>query len=117
MVEKVGSYKVTRTYKDTYERAMYVKTNPDSLPQASLDQYAQGVKRTPLLSTDAIKRSIDATHADINMGRFFKGLITREIAGIYVWNITDDLKTDFTNAEVSLDRHMRRNIGTNPSLM
>ncbi|XP_053383828.1 V(D)J recombination-activating protein 1-like [Mercenaria mercenaria] len=64
---KLGSFNITRTYKQTKQIADYMKINPYNLSQAKLDQISLGVKNAPILCEDAIGNGIDSTHADINM--------------------------------------------------
>ena len=116
-VSQVGTFKIDRTYKGTLEIAEYIKRNPDKKSQKQLDEIAKGVKSTPILLMDAVKKGVDATHADINLGRFFKNLIAREIAQVNSWSLTADIKDNVVDAEKAFDRHIKSKIGLNAQLM
>ena len=79
---ELGTFRIYRNLQETKEIAELLRTNPEKLSDAHLKQIAQGVKSAPLSSIEHSEHSIDATHADINMGRFLKKLIVREIAGV-----------------------------------
>ena len=81
-----------------------------------LDELAKGVKTTPLLNIEHSERKGDATHAYINMGRFFKKILVREIAGILQWDATKDISQILDDAENKLNHHLKKKIGVNPSL-
>jgi hypothetical protein len=87
------------------------------LSQKQLDEIAKGVKNVPNCKFDAIDRGIDATHADINLARFFKNLIIREVAGVTQWDINSDIKPLFIEAERRFDAHMKNTCGINPAMM
>ena len=116
-VTDLGTFKISRTYSDTKEIAAYIRINPDKLSQSAIDNISKGVKRTPLLQAEAIEKCLDATHADINLGSFFKKLLVREVAGITQWEATADVKPILKDAEVRFDMHLKNTIGINPELM
>lgn len=60
--------------------------------QPNLANMSQGVKSRPVLQSDPREKLMDATHADINLGSFFKKLITSETARIQTWEICQDVK-------------------------
>ena len=113
----LGEFKIDRTYQGTYEMAEYIQKNPDKLSKNEMDAIAKGVKSTPILFMDAIKKGVDATHADINIGRFFKNLLCREIAQVTSWTLTADIKDLVIHAEKAFDRHLKRTVGLNAELM
>ena len=113
----LGQFQITRTYEGTKQIAEYLEINPDKLSDKQLDALAKGVKSVPILKSDAIKKGLDATHADINLGKFFKNLICHEIAQVTSWALTADIKDLVVNAERRLDQHLKVSIGLNPSLM
>lgn len=80
---------------------------------------AKGVKTEPITFMDPIKKGSDATHADINIGRFFssKKLIVREIACVTKWELTDDIKSIVKDAECIFHFFMKEHCGINPQLM
>lgn len=82
-----------------------------------MNRQARGVKSKPLTNMQQIKKGIDATHADINMGQFFKKLIIREIAGVTSWDIHSDIKDLAKGAENKLDSYLKATCGINPQLM
>ncbi|XP_045208769.2 V(D)J recombination-activating protein 1-like [Mercenaria mercenaria] len=114
---KLGSFNITRTYKQTKQIADYMKINPDNLSQAKLDKISLGVKNAPILCADAIEKGIDSTHADINMASFFKKVIIREMAGVTMWEMKSDVKSLLFETENKFDRHIRMKTGINPALM
>lgn len=114
---QLGSFSISRTVADTTEIANYVKANPDNLSKSALDKLSKGVKTVPLLQTDASQKCLDATHADINCGSFFKKLIIREIAHVNTWDATEDIQLIIKNAEVTFDNCLKKTIGINPQLM
>ena len=115
--DKVGSFKINRDISETFRVAELMRTNPEKLNQNAIKQMAQGVKSTPLSSIEHSERYVDATHADINMGSFFKKVIVREVAQVTQWEATSDVKPILQNAEFHFDSEMKRNIGICPSLM
>ncbi|XP_045174389.2 V(D)J recombination-activating protein 1-like [Mercenaria mercenaria] len=116
-VKDLGSFQISRTYSETKEIAEYIRVNPDRLSQSAIDNISKGVKRTPTLQAEAIEKCLDSTHADINLGSFFKKLLTREIATVTQWEATADVKPILKDAEVKFDMHLKKNIGINPELM
>ena len=116
-VSNLGTFDITRTYEGTKQVAEYLELNPDKLTAKQLDKLAKGVKSIPILQSDAIKKGLDATHADINMGRFFKNLICREVAQVTTWALTADVKPEVVDAEKRVDKLLKVKLGLNPSLM
>lgn len=116
-VSNVGEFVIDRTFEETKEIAEYIRLNPDNLSKKSLEACSKGVKSLPILLVDAVKKGIDATHADINIGRFFKNLLCREIAKIFTWTLTSDVKDLIVHAEKQLDQHLKSKIGLNAHLM
>ena len=114
---KLGSFQITRTYKQTQQIADYIRINPDQLSQSQIDKISLGVKHAPILCSDAVEKGIDSTHADINMASFFKKILVREIAGVTVWEMNSHLKPLILEAECKFDKHMRSQTGVNPALM
>ncbi|XP_072171924.1 V(D)J recombination-activating protein 1-like [Diadema setosum] len=97
--------------------ADYIRVNPDKLSKAELDGLSLGVKQRPLLKSDAEAKLLDATHADINLGIFFKKIIVREIAAVQKWELTEDIKGLVEHAEHKFDAHIRKHVGSAPQLM
>ncbi|XP_078608410.1 LOW QUALITY PROTEIN: V(D)J recombination-activating protein 1-like [Branchiostoma floridae x Branchiostoma japonicum] len=120
-LQKADSYCITRTLSNITETAAILRTNPNKLSDAALSQQAHGVKCDceSLLTTEPWEWGIDATHADINMGNFFKTLIyyIREVAQVTSWGKTADVKDLIDIAETRLDEHMMCEVGLSPSLM
>ena len=116
-ISQLGSFCVTRTYESTKQIAEYIERNPDHLSDKELNKLSKGVKSMPLLTSDGIKKCLDATHADINLARFFKNLLCREIAQVTSWNLTADIKPEVVNAEAKLDKHLKKTLGLNSTLM
>ena len=114
---QLGSFQITRTYKQTQQISDYIRINPDHLSQTQIDKISLGVKHAPILCSDAIEKGIDSTHADINMASFFKKIILREIAGVTVWEMTSHLNPLILEAESKFDKHMRLQTGVNPAHM
>ncbi|XP_063954560.1 V(D)J recombination-activating protein 1-like [Lytechinus pictus] len=113
----LGTFLIDRTFQETMDIGKYIEVNPDKLSQAELVSVAHGVKRVPLLMSDPRMKLLDATHADINLGQFFKKIIIREIAGIQVWEQNQDIKEYINDAEKRLNDHVRSRIGLAPTLM
>ena len=116
-VSQLGGFSINRTYDETSRIAQYVKLNPDNLKKSDLDKLSKGIKNEPLLTADAIEKGLDATHADINCGSFFKKIIVREVAEVNKWEMTEDVKPIIKDAEVKFDMHIKSTIGINPQLM
>lgn len=116
-VEKVGTFNIERTIQETNYLADYMRANPDNLSQVALSNLAKGVKSVPLLLSQPKDRLMDATHADINMARFFKKLIVRVIAGVKQWEETPAYKDKLLDAESKFDKLIKKEIGSNPMLM
>ena len=113
----LGNFTIERSYKGSCDIATYILENPDNLPKTQLDEVAKGVKAMPILLAEPIKKGYDSTHADINMGRFFKNLLAREIAQVTCWSLTADTKHLVIDAESRLDRHLKATVGLNCQLM
>ncbi|XP_072168742.1 V(D)J recombination-activating protein 1-like [Diadema setosum] len=114
---QLGSFQITRTLRDTTDTASYIVTNPDKLTSNELTTEGKGVKRKPILTSEPKNKLLDATHADINLGQFFKKIIVREVAGVQKWEASADVKQYIDDAERRLDIHLRESIGLVPSLM
>ena len=112
----IGSFGISHTVQQIEEMANYVQVNPDKKSAAELADIAKGVKDFPFL-TSPNHKLLDATHADINMGSFFKKLITCEVARIQSWNITESLKPGYEHAKKLLDDHLHAKLGIVPKLM
>lgn len=112
-----GSFNITRSLEETKDTADYILTNPDSLIAHDIVDIARGVKEYPILTSDPQHKLIDATHADINMGSFFKKLMVCEVARTYTWSITHDVKAMFEEGEKKFNDHMRASLGLAPNLM
>ena len=115
--EKLGTFKIDRNLAENKKLANYVKLNPDHLSEAALSQIAMGLKSLPISLSEIKEKLMDATHADINLGRFFQKLVIRLIAGIDQWDATSDVSPVLKNAEHKFDLYMKHKIGVNPSLM
>nr|XP_054755451.1 V(D)J recombination-activating protein 1-like [Lytechinus pictus] len=113
----VGTFKITRTLEENVDIASYVQTNPDDLSQSDLASVAKGVKDYPILKSEPHHKLLDATHADINIGSFFKKLIICEVARTYTWEISRDVKAMFEDGEKRFNDHMRATLGLAPNLM
>ncbi|XP_022085107.1 V(D)J recombination-activating protein 1-like isoform X2 [Acanthaster planci] len=113
----LGSFCITRSFQETKTTAQYMQVNPDNLSSAELGEIAKGVKSHPILQSEPQQKLLDATHADINMGNFFKKLIICEIARVQTWDITKDVKPMFEAAEKLFNDHVTQTIGLVPKLM
>ena len=113
----VGTFHITRTQEETTNLATYLHINPDKLSDTQMNKIIKGVKVLPVLLSQPRERMLDATHADINMARFFKKLIIRCMARIWQWDMTTAIKSDLENAEHQFDTVVKKNIGSNPALM
>ena len=109
----LGNFTIERSYKGSCDIATYILENPDNLPKTQLDEVAKGVKAMPILLAEPIKKGYDSTHADINMGRFFKNLLAREIAQVTCWSLTADIKHLVIDAESKLDCLLKATVGLN----
>ena len=99
---QVGTFAITRSYEETKSTAKYINTNPDDLSQPELIiTRAKGVTSLPTLHAEPQHKLIDATHADINMGNFFRKLIICEIAMLQTWEISPELKHIYLNTQRS----------------
>lgn len=111
-MRNVGTFKIERTLEETRFLADYIKANPDNLNPKALANLAKGVKSAPILMSQPRERLLDATHADINMARFFKKVVIRLISGIKQWEETATVKPALNDAEAKFDRHIKKNIGS-----
>ena len=91
--------------------------NPDQLSANDLAKVAKGVSSLPLSFSEPWVEIIDATHADINMGSFFKKLIIRVSAGIDQWDATKNVAAQLNHTEQKFDMHLKKLIGINLQLM
>ena len=114
---KLGEFTIDRSYKEALEKSHLIEINPDKLSVNELEKLAEGVKSKPLLLSEPSEQGIDATHADINLGIFFRKLIIREIAGVKEWEVKQDVKYLINDAESKFDAHLKRSIGINPQMM
>ena len=96
---------------ETHYLADYIRANPDKLSDQALSNIAKGVKSVLLLVYQPAECMLDATHADINMARFFRKIITRLIANVRQWKSTTAVKDALEDAEVRFDRHIKKHIG------
>ena len=115
--EKLGTFNMNRKIDETKNITEIIRTNPDKLSKKQLDTLAKGVKSGPLLNIEHSEKNIDATHADINMGRFFKKILVREIAEVPQWDAKKDVAEILEDSEHKRDVHLKRKIGKNPALM
>lgn len=116
-LSNLGNFVINRSFAETTEIGEYIRINPDNLSKSDLNKISKGVKSTPILQAEAAEKGLDATHADINCGSFFRKLLIREVAQINKWDMTEDVKSIIKNAEVKLDLHLKKTIGINPQLM
>ncbi|KAK3089575.1 hypothetical protein FSP39_004762 [Pinctada imbricata] len=116
-LSNLGNFVINRSYAETAEIAEYMRINPDNLTKADLNKISKGIKSTPLLQAESIEKGIDATHADINCGSFFRKLIIREIVQINKWEMSGDVKSIIKDGEVKFDLHLKKTVGINPQLM
>ncbi|NP_001028179.1 recombination activating protein 1-like [Strongylocentrotus purpuratus] len=114
---QLGSFKIDRTLTETQQTLTYITTNPDNLTPDELTTEAGGVKRKPLLTSEPKQQLMDATHADIDLGQFFKKIIVREMAGVHKWEASENVKQYIVDAERRLNINVRELLGTAPSLM
>ena len=115
--ELLGHFNIDRSLSETKKLAKYLQVNPDNLGDKALASIAKGVKNLPVSTCSPSEKLIDATHADINIGRFFQKLIIREIAGTEEWEAKKEHMTVLKNAEHRFDMHLKQFIGINPQLM
>ena len=78
---------------------------------------SQGVESRPVLQSDPQEKLMDATHADINMGSFIEKLITCETARIQTWEIRQDVKGCYENAEKKFDNDLLFKLGPGPGII
>ena len=113
----LGSFTINRTIAECCDIAEIIRVNPDMLSENDLKKISKGVKSHPMTKVDPIHKGIDATHADINLGQFFKKIIVREIACVTKWDLTQDIKPLVQHAESRFDVFMKATCGINPMLM
>lgn len=65
--------------------------NPDKRPSNESAVTTQGVKEFPVFMSTPGLKLLDATHADINLGSFFRKLIICEMARTFSWEIICDV--------------------------
>lgn len=111
---KLGSFSISRTESGITVAAEYARVNPEKLSADKMTEYCKGVKSRPLLLSEPCCRGIDATHADINLGNFFRKIIVREIATVSKWEETPDIKPMLEDASKRLDIHLRAKLGVAP---
>ena len=114
---QLGSFEISRCREETSRIAEYVRVNGENFSSAKLAKLAKGVKSQPLSEMEQIQKGVDATHADINLGKFFKKIIVREMAGTSCWEMTSDIKATINAFERKFDAHMKKETGINPQLM
>ncbi|KAK3089331.1 hypothetical protein FSP39_002772 [Pinctada imbricata] len=115
--ECLGTFTINRSIAECIQISEFLRVNPQNLSENELKKQSKGVKSHPMSKMEPIQKGIDATHADINLGQFFKKLIVREIASVTKWELTPDVKSIVQTAESSFDRHMKTHVGINPQLM
>ena len=113
----LGQFSIERTLLESQKIAEFNRLNPEKMPESNLARQCQGVKDFPITLSEVSKKLIDATHADINLGRFFSKLLVRLIAGVHQWEETRDVAPVLKNAQKKLDVQVKKCIGINPSLM
>ena len=65
----------------------------------------------PLLNIEHSERKVDATHADMNTGRFFKKILVREISEVPQWDAKKDVAEILEDSiHHKLDVHLKRKI-------
>ena len=101
-ISALGTHTITRNFETTAQLAEIVTTNPDKLSKAQLKAVANGIKQHPIMHADAAQKGYDATHADINMGLFFKKVIVREISNVRTWDVRSDVKDQISKQRVAL---------------
>ena len=94
-----------------------MRVNPDGYKENTLLNMSKGVKCIPISFIDPIFKGIDATHADINLGQFFKKIIVREIAQVTKWDLTQDIKCIVQDSESKFDKMLKLKLGMNHQLM
>ena len=116
-ITQLGSFEICRRLEETCKIAEFLRVNPENLSEKSIHKSSKGVKCKPVSTMQQIQKGIDATHADINIGQFFKKLIVREIAGVTSWEVTADIADLVKGAETKFDMNMKAQCGINPQLM
>jgi len=99
-IKNLGDFEINRSVIKNFKLYNYIRVNPDKLSELELQRMAKGVKTEPITFIDAIKKGIDATHADINIG-----------------SLTDDIKSIVKDAACRFDFFMKEHCGINPQLM
>jgi V(D)J recombination-activating protein 1 len=113
----VGTFKRSRKHDETVSLYKYRFENPENLNENDLAEKCKGVKAMPLICSNASERSVDSTHANINMGRVFKKILVRETAEVYEWTEKDQNRSKLQHGEKSLDELLRENLGLQSKLM
>lgn len=73
---------INRSVSECTNIAEILHVNPNILSENELKKLSKGEKSVPRTKIEPIQKGINATHADINLGQFFKKVILREIAGV-----------------------------------
>ena len=72
-----GSLKVTATNELEREAVQFCLDNPLGWTREKLEKYAEGMKTTPITTTDLIDEIPDNLHQQINVSSFFSTINTR----------------------------------------
>ena len=70
--ENLGTFTISRSISETINVAELMRTNPNKLDVNEIKHLAQGLKSAQLSHIEHSERYVDAPHADIKMGSFFK---------------------------------------------
>ena len=98
----LGTFRIDRLHDETRNLAHYILFNPDKFSDKDLSKVAQGVSHLPVSHCDPLDKILDATHADINIGIFFKKLIIRIEADLDQWDATQAVSEKLKNVEHNL---------------
>ena len=113
----IGTFSISRKLEETKKIADLLHFNPDKLNPSQLSAVTKGVKTHPVLNIEHSEHKVDATHANINLGKFVYKLLIREVAGVTQWEESADVKHLIQNAMHKVDQHFKATIGINPCLM
>ena len=99
---------------DILHRAGHMaRINPTNLNRDQLGARLKGSKAVPLTEEDqgTANKSFETLHFKLSMGRFFKNILVRVNAGIFVWQIDQTLRPSFQPHEDRLERQLCRVLG------
>lgn len=106
----IGTFSISRKLEETKKIADLLHFNPDKLNPSQLCAVTKGVKTHTVLNIEHSEHKVDATHANINLGKFVYKLLIGEVAGVTEWEESADVKHLIQNAMHKVDQHFKQQL-------